>query len=160
MKGLKLVRGIIFIFIFLLLIPKGSCASSVNDTVFLTPGQATNFYFIQASEDDVVQWSFHTYNDSFNVNAFALNFWGLISSDKTSDSGSVEAYLPGSYTFTFYFQNAGSASGYIDINIHIREETIEGYYPLIFIIIFISIISMVSIKKKGVKIHTRKNAII
>jgi len=133
------------------LIPNGSCATSVNDTVFLTPGAATSFYFIQVSEDDVVQWNFQTYNDSFSVNAFALNFWGLISSDKTSDSGSVEAYLPGSYTITFFFQNVGSTSGYIDINIHIKKE-IDGYYPLILSIIIIAIISIVLIKKKHIKI--------
>ena len=145
MKGLKLTSGTILIFIFLMLIPKGSCATSVNDTVFLTPGQMTSFYYIQASEDDVVQWSFQTYNNSFNVNALALNFWGLISSDRTSDSGSVEALVTG--TITFYFQNGGLTSGYIDINIHIKKDIIDGYYPLIFIIILIPIILIVSIKK-------------
>ena len=150
MKGLKLINGTILIFTFLLLIPNGSCATSVNDTVFLNPAQMTSFYVIEASEEDVVQWNFQTYNDSFNVNAYALNFWGLISSGRTSDSGSVEAMVTG--TITFFFQNAGLTSGYIDINIHIKEDVIEGYSPWIFTIIIISIISIVSIKKKGVKI--------
>lgn len=145
MKGLKLTSGTILIFTFLLLIPKGYCATSVNDTVFLTPAQMTSFYYIQASKGDVVKWSFQTYDDSFNVNAFALSFWGLVSSDRTSDSGSVEAMV--TTTIIFYFQNVGLTSGYVDINIHIKKDIIEGYYPLIFVIILIPIILIVSIKK-------------
>jgi len=147
MKGLKVKSGLVLIFGFLLMIPNGSCATSVNDTVYLNPGMIS-FYFIQASEGDIIRWSFQTYNNFFNVSVFALNFWGLISSEKISDSGSLEAYLPGSYTITFYFQNGGSTSGYIDINIHKKKETIEGYIPIIFIVSLISLISIISIKNK------------
>ncbi|MFX1328825.1 MAG: hypothetical protein ACFE91_11915 [Promethearchaeota archaeon] len=55
MKGLKLISGVILIFVIFLLIPRGHCTDSVNDTVFLEPVEMTNFYNVQASEGDTVK---------------------------------------------------------------------------------------------------------
>ena len=148
MKGLKLKSGIIILFAFLLIITKGSCATSVNDTVFLAPAQMTNFYIIDSSLGDIVIWSFRTYDDPFSVTVTCAGAT-LFSQGKSSDSGSVETLIPGG--LIFYFINTGSNSGYIDINIHIKNDTIEGYHPIIFIVILISIISIISIKKISIK---------
>jgi hypothetical protein len=72
--------------------------------------------------------------------------WLAISSGETSDSGSFEAII--TEDITFYFQNTGSEGGYIDIRIGVKENVIGGYYPLIFLIILISMVLFVSIKKK------------
>ena len=153
MKGLKLKSGIILILVFLFLLPKGSCSSSIDTTIFLNPGQISPIYNIQVSRGDVVQWSFQTYNDSFNVYALAVGVGTMGSVGKTADSGSIEALAIGN--IGFYFQNMGPASGYIDIKAYIQVDTIEGYHPMIFIIMLISIISitmLVSLKKKSIKI--------
>lgn len=148
MKGLKLKSGIIILFTFFLIIPNGSSATSVNDTVFLAPAQMTDLYIIDSSLGDIVIWSFRTYDDPFSVTATCAGTT-LFSQGKTSDSGSVEALIPGG--LIFYFMNTGPNSGYIDINIHIKQDTIEGYHPIIFIVILISIISIISIKKMNIK---------
>jgi len=153
MKGLKLRSGTILILVFLLILPKGSCSSSIDVTIFLNPGQISPIYYIQVSGGDVVKWSFRTYNDSFNVYALAVGVGTMASTGKTSDSGSIEALTNGN--IVFYFQNMGPASGYIDIKAYIKKDTIEGYHPMIFIIMLISIISiamLVSLKKKSIKI--------
>jgi hypothetical protein len=75
------------------------------------------------------------------------------STGKTSDSGSIRIVTTGN--ILFYFQNEGfevdSANGYIDINIYIKKDTIEGYPSMIFIITLISLITIILIKKMNIK---------
>ena len=131
------------------MIPKGFGATSIKTTVFLNPFQMSPIYNMQVSRGDVVLWSFQTYNDSFNVQALGLGVGTMVSSGSTSDSGSVEALAAGN--IGFYFTNMDLNSGYIDISIRIKEDSIEGYPYMIFVVIFISILSIISIKKKSVK---------
>ena len=145
MKGLKITSGIILILVVIFITPIGFCATSVNETVFLTPGQITSVYNIQVSGGDIVVWSFQTRDDAFNVQAFGVGAGVMTSSGKTSDSGSIEALVTGNIAFTF--QNMDSTSGYIEINIYIQKETIEGFHPVIIIIVLISIVSVLSIRK-------------
>jgi hypothetical protein len=71
----------------------------------------------------------------------------VVSHDKTSDSGVVNSII--TQTIRFSFENTDSTSGYINIRITAGENwRIGGYYPLIFLIILISVVIFVSIKKK------------
>ena len=149
MKGLKVKSGTLLFLVLLLIIPKGYSATPINATVFLIPGQMSPIYTIQVSKGEVVKWSFQTYNDSFNVGAIGLGVGTVVSSGHMADSGSVEALVTGS--IMFYFTNMGSNSGYIDISIRIQEDTIEGYPYTIFIVILISIVSVISIKLKQMR---------
>ena len=148
MKRLKIKSGIFFFLALLLMIPKGFGATPINVTVFLNPIQMSPMYTMQVSKGDIVLWSFQTYNDSFNVQALGTGVGTMVSSGSTSDSGSIEALAAG--TIIFYFINMGSNSGYIDISIRIKEDAIEGYPYMIFIVMLFSIISMISIKKKSI----------
>ena len=162
MKGLKLKSGLFVILAIFLMIPKGTCATSVNDTIFLNAGSMSPIYSISVSRRDIVKWSFQTYNDSFNVYVLAYTYASanhiqvyMDSSGKTSDSGSIRVVTTGN--ILFYFQNEGwevdSASGYIDISIRNKGVTIAGYHPLIFLVILISVISIVSLKRKVLLDH-------
>ena len=149
MKALKLKSIAIIFLVFLLILLKGSCSSSINTTVYLNPGGISPSYTIQVSKGDVVEWSFQTYNDSFNVNAQAFGMGTMVSTGKTSDSGSIEALATG--TLGFLFQNMGPSSGYIEIKASIKQDTVDGYHPIIFIIMLsfiISIATLVYLKKK------------
>ena len=148
MKGSKGKSGIFLFLALLLIIPKGFCSSPINVTVFLNFGEISPFYTMSVSKDEIVLWSFQTYDTSFNVQAVAIGVGVMLSSGKTSDSGSVEALTTGD--IVFYFANLGPDSGYIDIDIAIRikEDSIDGYLSLPFIIIPVSIISLILIKRK------------
>ena len=136
MKGLKIKSGIFLFLAFLLMIPRASCATPINTTVFLNISHITPIYNMPVSEGETVLWSFQTYNNSFNVLALGTGVGVMISSGETSDSGSVEALATGNILFTF--MNSGPNNGYIDIAIIIKvENSIEGYtfitltiYPL------------------------------
>ena len=149
MKGLKVKSWTLLFLALLLMIPKGLSATPISTTIFLNPAQMSPFYTIQVSKGDIVLWSFQTYNDSFNVMALGSGVGTMVTTGNTADSGSIEALAAGS--MGFYFTNAGSNSGYIDISISIREDSIEGYSFTIFIVTLISIISIISIMKKRVK---------
>ncbi len=151
MKGLKVKGGTLLFLALLLMIPEGFGATPINTTVFLIPGQMSPIYTIQVSKGDIVKWSFQTYNVSFNVMALGFGVGTMASTGNTADSGSVDALATGS--IVFYFTSMGPNSGYIDISIRIRETSIEGYPHIIFIVILISVISIISIKKKSVKMR-------
>ena len=160
MNRLKLKSGSFVILAIFLMIPKGTCDTSVNDIVFLNAGSQSPIYSISVSWGDIVKWSFRTYNDSFNVYTLAYQYVSdnaiqvyMDSTGKTSDSGSIRIVTTGN--ILFYFQNEGfevdSANGYIDINIYIKKDTIEGYPSMIFIVTLISLITIISIKKMNIK---------
>ena len=146
MKGSKGKSGIFLFLALLLIIPKGFCSSPINATVYLNFGEISPFYTMSVSKDEIVLWSFQTYDTSFNVQAVAIGVGVMLSSGKTSDSGSVEALTTGN--IVFYFANLGPDSGYIDIAIRIKEDSIDGYLSLPFMIIPVSIISLILIKRK------------
>ena len=151
MKKLKTKSGIFFFLVFLLMIPK-AYATPVNTTVFLNIAQISPIYNMSVSEGDTVLWSFSTYNSSFNVMAVGGGVGTMVSSGKTSDSGSIVAVATGNIAFTF--MNSGLSSGYIDIAISIKVENSIGAYTYIsFIIISFTIIALISIKKKSIRIR-------
>lgn len=152
MRRIKTRSGIFLFLAFLLTIPRGVSATPINATVFLNVAQMSPIYNIAVSEGGTVLWSFQTYNDSFTVMAVGGGVGTVVSSGMTSDSGSVVAIATGNIAFTF--MNLGSNSGYIDIDISIKaEDSIEAYTYITFFIISFTIIGLIAIKKKRIKIN-------
>ena len=143
MKWLKLKCGLLVILILLIISPKGLC--SINETLYLSPLQSSPIYTLQASKGDTINWRFETYDDPFTVTALCTGVATFSSNGKTSDTGSTKALVAGG--IIIFFQNIGSNSGYIDIRVGIRRDTIDGYQPLIFVVVLISLIGIISITK-------------
>ena len=154
MRRIKTRSGIFLFLAFLLTIPRGVSATPINATVFLNIAHTSPIYNMPASEGDTVLWSFQTYNNSFTVTAVGGGVGIVFSTGTTSDSGSVVAFATGNIMFTFI--NLGPTSGYIDIAISIKaENSIEGYPYIIFTVISFTVIALILIQKKRIKIRQR-----
>ncbi len=85
-------------------------------------------------KERIIQWSFRTYNNSFTVNVTSYNSMSTISEGKTSDHGE------GDREIDLGFRNTDIVGGYIEIDIHIKEEEIIiNSYELIIVFSVISV---------------------
>ena len=142
-----IVISCVFLSLFLF-IPQ---VKSIMETVYLDPGERTDFSTIKVNENDVVRWSFNTHDNSFIVYCYLFLYgdsWGELplSSAKKADSG--ERIMQEELNLLFVCINTDSVGGYIDIDVHIkREPTVSSYSFIIVVISILSIISVVIIKK-------------
>ena len=111
------------------------------------------FYQLDVNEDDIIQWSFRTYNNSFKVEMWSTSYTGwTISIGKTLDNGTDTVSI--TETIAIRFDNIDNTSGYIAIIININpQDSISGYN----IILIISIIALISISKQRFKKKKRSN---
>lgn len=126
----------------------------LKETVYLNPNDL--FYrcmwFVETTEDEgkefILQWNFKTYNNSFTVN-FSKDL-DILSNGKTKDHGEVDKFI--GVVTDFYIRNTDIIGGYIDIDIHLKEEIIINSYELIIVFMTISVISVaILFKKKFIK---------
>jgi len=135
----------------LLFISKGN--TNTNDTIYLNPDESTPVYRIYVLKGEHLEWSFKTYDNSFNVDGFILSCTGcaateypmLISVDRTSNSGEIpepgyaysEEGYQGNSNVTFSFQNVDTVGGYIQVKLWIKQEIDYTIFLYFFIPIFI-----------------------
>lgn len=146
MNRSHIICGVIIGLIVLMITPIGSSATSIDETLFLDPGHIPVIRTLQVSNGDVVRWSFLTRDDPFKVNMISTGAGVMVSSGKTSDSGSVEAIATGTIAFTFF--NMDSVSGYIELKIYIQAESIGGFYPILIVMTLLPLTLILLIRKR------------